>query len=292
MKAIHILDTGPYFAKNPAAQNYTAEKFDIFCAVLSALSWRRCGGTIRLCTDAAGLDFINRVGLSRVWDECGEDIYASDMQKLGIDPTMFWAASKLFMLQKTEAPVAVIDMDFIVWEMPRLSTRAGAPIVCAHCEDITDYVYPPVSYFKMKPGYEFRSQFNYSALPCNTAFLYIADESFKHFYVASAIEFMRQAEKCDDNLRYMVYAEQRMLAMCADYLAYPVRYLLDKDKLFFPQDKYTHLWGAKQAMREDAGELVRFCMKCRSRIVTDFPEYVEIPGKIDRFYESLAMSKS
>ncbi|GHU46045.1 hypothetical protein FACS1894120_2100 [Clostridia bacterium] len=222
-----------------------------------------------------------------MWDEVSVEIDPAEGEALGIDPVMFWAASKLLMLQKTAAPVAVIDMDFIVWEMPALSVRPGAPVVCAHLENISDYTYPHVNYFKMKPDYEFRPQFNYSALPCNTAFLYIADESFKQFYVCHAIEFMRQAEKCDDTLRYMVYAEQRMLAMCADFLAYPVRTLLDKDRLFFPQDKYTHLWGAKQAMREDMGELVRFCSKCRARIVTDFEEYVEVPGLIDRYYEGL-----
>ena len=69
---------------------------------------------------------------------------------------------------------------------------------------------------------------------------------------------MKSAERCGERLRYMVFAEQRMAAMYA---------------LFFPQDKYTHLWGAKQQMRERPLLREEFIWRCIARILRDFPEY-------------------
>ena len=71
----------------------------------------------------------------------------------------------------------------------------------------------------------------------------------------------------------MVFAEQRMAAMCADYTGTPVKTLLDKDHLFFPQDCFTHLWGAKQAMRDDPVLRADLVGKFKARLMSDFPEY-------------------
>lgn len=78
---------------------------------------------------------------------------------------------------------------------------------------------------------------------------------------------MKSAERCGERLRYMVFAEQRMAAMCADYTGTGVQTLLDKDALFFPQDKYTHLWGAKQQMRELPRCCARNHRRCIARIL-------------------------
>ena len=237
MNAFHIISTAPFFAKNNGA--FALEDFDLFTAVISALEWRRDGSRIFLYCDAPAADYIRNAGLEKVWDG----------------------------VRQMDAPCVMIDTDLIVWSKPEF----GRDIIAAHREDLNPDVYPPLEYFSaaghILPG------FSREVLPLNTAFFYVPDNDFKEFYTSQAVAFMKSAERCGERLRYMVFAEQRMAAMCADYTGTGVQTLLDKDALFFPQDKYTHLWGAKQQMRERPLLREEFIWRCIARILRDFPEY-------------------
>ena len=261
MNAFHIISTVPFFAKNNGA--FALEDFDLFTAVISALEWRRDGSRIFLYCDAPAADYIRNAGLEKVWDGV-RDTLPDDLD--GIDPEMFWAAGKLLALRQMDAPCVMIDTDLIVWSKPEF----GRDIIAAHREDLNPDVYPPLEYFSaaghILPG------FSREVLPLNTAFFYVPDNDFKEFYTSQAVAFMKSAERCGERLRYMVFAEQRMAAMCADYTGTGVQTLLDKDALFFPQDKYTHLWGAKQQMRERPLLREEFIWRCIARILRDFDE--------------------
>jgi hypothetical protein len=258
MKAIHV-STG-----------FKAEKFALYNTVISALTWRKYNGEISLICDSISAESLGVLG---VWNSVS--VTLDDME--GINPLMFWAAGKLLALREISAPVVMLDMDFIVWKKLELSC-----VTAAHREDLYPDIYPDVSHFKMKTGYTFNPAFDYTAEPFNTAFLYLPDQDFKQFYVNMAIEFMKSAIDCNDYLRYMVYAEQRMLALCAEYLKQPVQTLLDKDKIFEPQDSFTHLWGAKQQMRDHLTEGENFCQRCKARIRQDFPKYEYVIDIIER----------
>lgn len=262
MDAFHIISTAPYFAKNNGA--FALEDFDLFCAVLSALTWRRDGSRIYLCCDRAGGEYIKNTGLEAVWNEILECV-PDNLD--GIDPKMFWAAGKILAMKQMKAPCVMLDTDFIVWSKPEF----GREIIAAHREDIKPDIYPPAEYFSAKG--HIVPEFSWEVLPLNTAFFYVPDNDFKEFYTSQAVSFMKSAERCDDWLKYMVFAEQRMAAMCAEYTGTGVRTLLDKDILFFPQDSYTHLWGAKQAMRDHPELRTDFCQRCEERIKRDFPEW-------------------
>lgn len=262
MNAIHVLSSAPFFAKKSGA--FSVEDFDLYCTVLSALTWRRLNGDITLCTDSAGAQYYNKIGLCDIWNEVRVCI-PDDLD--GIDPLMFWAGGKLFALREISAPCVMIDTDFIVWK--KLSF--GNEIIAAHREELYPDIYPPLQYFRLRE--HILPPFDESVLPLNTAFLYLPDNDFKEFYTSQAIAFMKSAYSCDDRLCYMVFAEQRMAAMCAEYTDTPVRTLLDKDNLFFPQDSFTHLWGAKQAMRDEPPLREDFCQKAALRIQSEFPEY-------------------
>ena len=270
MNAIHIISTAPFFARG--GKQLRTEDFDLYCMALSALAWRKYNGKISLYIDKRGWEHYQSLGLGRLWDEvrvCVPD----DLE--GIDPVMFWAGGKLFALREADAPIVMIDTDFIVWK----PLKFGRELIAAHREDISPDIYPPLGFFKTRghalPG------FDDSVLPLNTAFLYIPDNDFKEFYTSQAIAFMKSAENTGDVLRYMVFAEQRMAAMCAEYTCTPVKTLLDKDNLFFPQDAFTHLWGAKQAMRDNPQLRGDFLDRCRSRLKAEFPEYSDIADIID-----------
>ena len=276
MRAIHIISTAPFFAKNPSGA-YRLDKFELYSAALSALNWRRMGNHIELITDTAGEKYITSLGISPLWNAVNR-LVPDDLE--GIDPKMFWAAGKLFALREVEAPVAMIDTDFILWKMPDLPENR---IVAAHRENLTPSVYPPLNYFSFKRPFPMQGM-NETVLPMNTAFLYLPDESFKQYYVNKAIAFMKSAVSCDDYLCYMVFAEQRLLSICAEELKAGSQVLMDKDELFFPRDDYTHIWGAKQVMRKDAGSLNDFCQRARDRIKRDFPDYAYIIPLIEQSY--------
>lgn len=270
MNAIHIASAAPAFAKGKT--KVCVEDFDLYCTAFSALCWRALNGRITLCCDKPYADYYQKIGFSKLWDEirvCVPD----DLE--GINPLMFWAGGKLFGLRETDAPVVMIDTDFIVWR----KLEFGGEIIAAHREDISDGIYPPLSYFRANN--HIIPDFSEKVLPLNTAFLYLPDNDFKEFYTSQAISFMKSAVDADDPLKYMVFAEQRLVAMCADYTNTPVKTLLDKDSLHYPQRDFTHLWGAKQAMREHPEWREDFLGRCRKRLAELFPEYAYIAEIID-----------
>jgi len=270
LNAIHIASSAPSFAKG--AKTLAVEDFDLYCTALSALCWRKFNGEITLCCDSRYAEYYRKIGFTNIWDNVSLCI-ADDLE--GIDPLMFWAGGKLLALRETAAPVVMLDTDFIVWK----ELEFGGEIIAAHRENISDGIYPPLDFFRV--GNHIIPDFSETVLPLNTAFLYIPDNDFKDFYTGQAIAFMKSAEKCGDCLKYMVFAEQRLAAMCADYTRTPVRTLLDKDNLFYPQNSFTHLWGAKQAMR-DHPELRRdFLRRCQKRLLSEFPEYAYIAEIIE-----------
>lgn len=271
MNAIHIASSAPAFAKG--GTSLSAEDFDLYCTALSALCWRKFNGKITLCCDSRYAEYYNNIGFTDVWDDIRVCI-AEDLE--GIDPLMFWAGGKLLALREMSAPVVMIDTDFIVWK----KLEFGDEIIAAHRENISDGIYPPLDFFNA--GKHVIPGFSETVLPLNTAFLYLPDNDFKEFYTGQAIAFMKSAVRCGDHLKYMVFAEQRLIAMCADYTGTPVRTLLDKDNLFYPQSDFTHLWGAKQAMRDHPELRGEFVWKCRKRLISEFSEYSYIADIIDK----------
>lgn len=270
MNAIHIASFAPARAKGKSEP--CVEDFDLYCTAFSALQWRKNGGSIVMCCDSAFAQYYERIGFTDVWDDIRVCV-SDDLE--GIDPLMFWAGAKLLALREASAPVVMIDTDFIAWNNPKF----GNEIIAAHREDISDGIYPPLSFFKTNG--HILPDFSESVLPLNTAFLYVPDNDFKEFYTSQAIAFMKYAVKCGDLLKYMVFAEQRLAAMCAEFTNTPVKTLLDKDVLFRPQSDFTHLWGAKQAMRDHSELREDFLAKSRARLLRDFPEYAYLAEVIE-----------
>lgn len=276
MKAAHIISTAPYFARTPNG-TYSMDKFELYSAVISALSWKSAGGEMLLATDRRGAEYIESLGIASVWDGI-EEVVPDDLE--GINPKMFWAAGKLFALREISAPLVIMDTDFIVWKMPLLPRDR---IVSAHRENLNPAVYPDISYFKFKRSFSTENM-NKNVLPMNTAFLYLPDEDFKQYYVNKSIAFMKSAADCGDYLRYMVFAEQRLLSICAEEKKVGSQVLMDKEELFFPRDDYTHIWGAKQVMRHDLQSMHDFCGRARERIKRDHPKYEFVIGKIEEAF--------
>ncbi|MBE6880566.1 MAG: hypothetical protein E7490_07015 [Ruminococcaceae bacterium] len=275
MNAFHIFCSSPFFAKNKGKE-LIIDKTEVYCTVLSALSWREKNGSIAMITDKEGENLFTNIGITDIWDSFDSSL-SFDSEE--IDPIMFWAGGKLLALQKFSAPCVMIDTDFIVWNKLTFDKK----LIAAHEEYLNPSVYPDINTFDMV-DYTFPDGLDYTLPALNTAFLYMPDEDFKQYYTSQAVTFMKKAKRGGDYLTYMVFAEQRLLPMLAKKCGIEYTTLLDKDALFLPQNSYTHLWGAKQAMRDDKTERERFLNSCRERIVRSYPDYSYLIDRIEDFY--------
>lgn len=269
MNAIHILWTKPFYAGGGTA--FYMEDFDILTAALSSLKWRQHNGSISMVTDTFGAEYLKKTGLDCLWDE----VFVGLDGITKVNPRMFWAAGKLYALAQQNAPCVMLDTDFIVWygiQFDSIKEKIGV----IHTEELYPDVYPPTEYFKTENGYEINPDFDRSVKPCNTAFLYVNDSEFLKYYTKNAIEFMENAADCEDNLTYMVFAEQRVLSMCAEAAGEKIFVFSELERLFADGDRYfTHTWGFKRQMRENPNIRYDFCRRCAKRIKKDFPEYAE-----------------
>lgn len=245
--------------------SYHISDFELLTAALSAASWRALGGTISLITDSVAYGFLSQNGLLPIWD--GDITKQLDEMPSEIRPDTFWAGGKLYALSKISAPCFMIDTDFIPWQLPEVS---GIPLAVIHREDIHPEIYPSKEFFVFQTP--FPQNWNWDALPCNTAFSYFGTEHFKQYYTDTALHLMRCA-RGHDELCYMVFVEQRLLSMCAEAAGIEIHSFSDLDELFsLEQRSYTHIWGYKQILHENPAERERFCRSCARRLMRQFPE--------------------
>lgn len=269
MRAFHTLRTRGKLAD-----------FEILTLILSALEWRRHNGEIFLYTDTAGKKFFEAAGLLKLWD--GVDTSLDEWSWLGIDENIFWAGAKLYALSKQPLPCVMIDLDFIVWQPLTFDSK----LAVIHRESRDLPCYPDANYFRLK-DFTLPAELNWTLDPCNAALVYFGDENFVRRYVEFAFDFMRAAEPLPnqsgwDLLPYMVFVEQRWLAMCAELCGVEVESLSDLAELFGGKQKtFTHVWGYKKFFREDRAAADKFCYDCAKRIAHDFPEFPLQTKKID-----------
>lgn len=263
--------TRPYAVRCPD-RPYQMTDFDLLTTVLSALVWRRENGSIRMITDNTGAQYYRSLGLTDLWDG-GIFTYLNDIPST-IDPCTFWAAGKLYALAATPAPCVMLDTDFIVWHS--LSEHWHRPLAVIHREALNPAIYPAPSAFVLAPSYHFPTNWNWHEPACNTALTYFGNDTLRKTYVGQAMDFM-QAARGRDGLIYMVFAEQRLLAMCAQACGVPIHAFSTEQDLFQGNQRdFTHIWGFKQAMQEQPVLHELFCQKCAARIRKDFPIYANI----------------
>ena len=166
----------------------------------------------------------------------------------------------------------MIDTDFIVWE-DLADVLDGAELAVIHREELNPDIYPDPGTFVCAEGYRFPDGWDFSQPACNTALCYFGSESLRRDYVREALDFVQSA-RGRHPLHYMVFAEQRVLALCAAQHGIPIRSLSELPDLFSPQTRFTHLWGYKQLLSRNPAERGRFCRRCAARIVSDFPDAV------------------
>ena len=269
LRAFHSTWTRPFFVRSPE-QSYAVEPFELLTTALSALAWRRENGPIRMICDTKAQRYYDALGLTFLWDEGVHPLL--DAVPQDINPMAFWAAGKLYALSAMPSPCVMIDTDFICWK-PLTPLLQGLDAAAIHREDIMPDIYPDAHAFTQTHGFDF-SAFDWTVQPLNTALCYLANDDFRRYYTDTAIRFMRCSPDADDVLTYMVFAEQRLLAMCAARKQIRAAALSDLEALFTgtQQGYFTHIWGFKQQMREEPALYEDFCRRCAARLRRDFPD--------------------
>lgn len=275
MMGVHSLWSKPYFYKNNDA-DFFLQDYDILVMVLSALKWKQKNGKIILYADDFATDFVKKNNI---------DIFYDEIRFLSVDeeirPNIFWAAGKIYSLKRLENTGVLLDIDMIVWKNLE-DYFEEYDVIAMHEEELLERTYKGKNYFKMKHGYQFPKEFNWSVLPVNTAMLYIKNDDFKSCYINSSINFMKNTLENEDSLSYMVFAEQRLLSMCADAKGINIKKMLKFPQAIGSQKCFTHLWGYKNILFQSKEVRDRFCKRVGKRLKTDFPERLEDFKKINK----------
>lgn len=292
IKAFHSNWTAPFFRANPN-KDYYIDDFEILSTILSALKWREKNGSIKMITDEIGAKYYRSLGIDCIWD-LGIELSLENITDK-IDSHIFWAAGKLYALRSQDAPCVMIDTDFIVWENIQ-DILSNTEISVIHKENITNDVYPDKDYFKIKDKYYFNNKWDWTVLPSNTAFAYINNKEFKDYYTSSSIEFMTNLEYGEDRVINMVFAEQRLMSICAKMKNIEINEIMKLDDLFSEkQNLFTHIWGYKKELKEDFNKRSNFCKRSIKRIINDFPEYEELIANISElkyYYNEVIKEKN
>lgn len=260
LRAYHVLSTLPRRTGRPE-QPFSLAETDLLTARLSALLWRRYNGPICLITDRAGADYARQIGLEEHYDQV---LTLLPENNWGIDPDKFWASGKILALRQLSAPCVILDMDLMVWEPLPLE---DVPLAAAHTEPLRQRTYPPLSEFSMSPRYRF-PDWDQTLEPLNTSILYMGSEALRSRYTRCAIDFMQYERYTPDNgVRCMVFAEQRILAMCAGELGIRAQTFLDYPRLDAPQTLITHTWTGKRLLHTDKEAAQRFSQLCREKLL-------------------------
>ncbi len=249
MLGVHVMWTAPRGGR------VFSTRYEFLTAMLSALCWKKFG-TIMMVTD--NTDFFNR--LDGIYDEVRE------LGDVKVCAHVFWAAGKLYAMRELTPPFCMVDTDLVVWKKPEFREKLAA----IHEEEIGD-IY-------LEYGDFFRRGYSRNVKPVNGAFTYINDSRFLKLYTDEAIGFMEECDEQEDTLCPMIFAEQRMFSMCAERIRSKVEILATLDEL--ERDggggRFTHLWGYKRRLEEDADEAARFEERLINRIKRDFPEHFDI----------------
>lgn len=244
--AFHVLWTKPIAA---SGNSFDMNDAEILTMVISALMWQKYNGTIKLYTDNRGYEFIKAHDLLNLWNG-GINTDILENNDYPIDPEIFWAAGKLIALEAQAAPCVMLDIDLIVIRSIHELLEKSS-IAALHTENLSPDVYLDSSLLKRPGNFKFPEFYNWKTLASNTAFLYIRDESFKTFYLNESKQFMfHNTEKPEEFVSQMVFAEQRLLSICANHHGLPVNYLIT-DPFSLSNDTVIHLWGFKSLLRQN-----------------------------------------
>lgn len=182
---------------------------------LSILAWKMQGHQVIFYCDEANYTFIKRLHIDTLYDEINKDLFKNI--KLQCDLKTFWAAPKLLAYQNEGIDTIVSDIDLFPLEDLSRFWKDYDIVVYANKEILGIHPYPPKEYLSTAENYTFPSWMNWEVQPLNTAITYFKNVEQKKEFLDTAFDYMNNNYGLKNNRMGvdMVFAEQRILAMCA-----------------------------------------------------------------------------
>lgn len=270
MDGFYSIWTKPYML-GANHEKYEMADYEILTFIMSVLEWQAHNGDAYLYSDELAREFITSRGIDSLFRD---RVINFDVDE-AINPRVFWAAGKLFALKKLQRPMTMVDLDLIVWKNINELVE-GSDIYGIHREQIRPEVYPDKDYFKFRDGYSFPDDYDWEALPLNTALLYIKDIDFIHKYADAAIDFMYYVDVESENLKHMVFAEQRLLPILASRYKKDITTMYSIGEDIGYQEYFTHVWGHKNILKYNDKEKQKFCRRIVERIKRDYPDVLNL----------------
>ncbi len=270
--AFHTLWTAPSRARS---LDHTVPSWEVVTILLSARSWQRFHGPVRLHTDEHGAEVLDRLGLLDLYDGVDTSLEAVDPGE--IDPVVYFTGGKLVALAAERAPVAMLDLDLFLLSPLELT---GADFVYAHREFARGDVYPPLTRL---PG----AQRAAAGVPArdwaaNTAVAVFHDEAHRAAFTAAAMRFMRgNADPLDlDPVALPAFCEQRLVLVEADRLgrstAAVVPAVWDPPRRGWSGSTagapFHHTWVRKRLLPYDAPQRERYLLRLVREVAQHHPE--------------------
>ena len=261
---------------------FALQDYELACLMLSVASYENYNGRTKLYADkASGAFFMDR-GLDRIFSRGMEIFSVPD----DIDPKVFWAAGKLCALKLEDMPSVMIDTDLIIWNSLGRHLRDKS-IAVIHREELNPAIYPDPGSFPMNESYRYPGDWDFKIRPANTAMLYIRDNDFRDYYVKESLRFMQNIRHTDDNLCPMVFAEQRILPMCAAARGLSVHSFCPDMEGLREQNTFTHLWGHKNVFKYNMDERRGFVRRCMERMKREFPDMYETAASLEELKDAV-----
>lgn len=273
MDGFYSIWTKPYMQGNKT-DKYEMSDYEILTLMLSVLKWKQNNGNAYMICDSLAKEFLVSIGVDALFDGF-KDLQVDSV----INPKVYWAAGKLFALACIDRPMVMIDLDLIVWKNIDELIK-NTDIYGIHREQIRTEVYPSLDYFKFKEDYNLPEDYDSEVLPLNTALLYIKDMDFVDAFTSKAIEIMRHTDEERENLKHMVFVEQRLLPILAKKYEKKITTMYDIGENIGYQEYFTHVWGHKNILKYNDKERITFCNRICKRIKNDFPDYYNLAERI------------
>ena len=296
MRAVHVFWTAPYRARGvDVGIGFVMPPVECLVLAASALIWRAHSGEVTLFTDTPGRAFVERLGIADVWSKI--DCAVLDAAPSDVDSAVFWDLGKVLALAACEMPVAMLDLDLIVWR----PLEVQAPVQFFHWEEIEEPWYPPPGELSKPPGYAFPDA-ELTVRPGNTALVYVGESRFRDRFVAESLAYARRnAPETDQRLAAFLFSGQRLFTIigalgpwnmqpfipyihrvhgAGEWLGKPLMNGNPLDPLAFLDSwPYLHLWSFKHVLRKDQASADRFAMQLVDHVRTI------APNTADRLHE-------
>jgi hypothetical protein len=280
MRAFHVYSLKPAATWYGRAQEHhtcSFPDFELLALILSALSWRRHNGSIKLYTDEVCAAYFAARGLDALWDD-GIDTWTLEAIPLTTNFSIFWAFARTIALYHERSPCCMLDMDMIVWKP--IAPLLRSDFMAIHSEPLDFEVYVPKEQLSIPSDYVWED-WDWTVLPCNAALMYFGRDDLRHACAVQGLKFMHKnfvTQELNSLPAHAVFVEQRLYPMCIQKQGGDIGYFLQsyQGALLMDgtnNDTFTHLWLYKRLLVNNHERRQHLCRRMITRIRTEFPAF-------------------